>query len=124
MNLKELRKKLQDKEIDTKLRTDNPVWEDGYERAMRDVRSWLSELDEPEKVTIPQCIATLIEENKTYGLRTPLSIAYYIAESISSGDKHYQWLKDEGNQKLLLNAIASGYEIEGTPKGLIQVKQL
>ncbi|KAF0336869.1 DUF1642 domain-containing protein [Pediococcus acidilactici] len=72
----------------------------------------LDELDESQKVTITQCVANLIEKSKTYGLRTPLSTAYYIAESLSSGDKHYQWLKDENNQRLLLNAIANGYEVE------------
>lgn len=84
----------------------------GYSDALQLSIDSANELVVSEKVTIPQYIATLIEENKTYGLRTPLSTAYYIAESLSSGDKYYHWLKDKRNQKLLLHAIADGYEVE------------
>ncbi len=84
----------------------------GYSDALQSAIDSANELVVSEKVTIPRSIATLIEENKMHGLQTPLSTVYYIAESISSGDKHYQWLKDEGNQKLLLHAIADGYDVE------------
>ena len=71
-------------------------------------------LDEPKKVVIPQFVADWIEEAKLYSGNEvdPLGIIYWMGDYIGSKEPHCEWLKNIYNQKLLLNAIVNGYEVE------------
>jgi hypothetical protein len=70
-------------------------------------------LNEPKKVVIPQFAADWITKTKANFTDEPLYTAEVIANAIDEGtDYHFDWLEDVENQKLLLNAIANGYEVE------------
>ncbi|MEF7476171.1 DUF1642 domain-containing protein [Pediococcus pentosaceus] len=74
----------------------------------------MEQLDEPKKVIIPQFVASWIEEAKLYSGNEvdPLGIIYWMGDYIGSKEPHCEWLKNIYNQKLLLNAIVNGYEVE------------
>lgn len=90
--------------------------EDGltYLDGIQDAADLARQLDEPEKVVIPQFVDDWIEEAKLYSGNEvdPLGIIYWMGDYIGSKEPHCEWLNDIGNQKLLLNAIANGYEVE------------
>lgn len=81
-------------------------------------------LDEPKKVVIPQFVADWIEEYEQYGFQDKLSTVYWLIENTGDDDNHFDWLDDDGNQKLLLNAIANGYEVEKEPKYRVPLPNL
>lgn len=74
----------------------------------------MEQLDEPKKVIIPQFVADWIKESKIYYVDEvdPLGIIYWMGDYIGSKEPHCEWLKNIYNQKLLLNAIVNGYEVE------------
>ncbi|WP_415379989.1 DUF1642 domain-containing protein [Pediococcus pentosaceus] len=84
----------------------------------------VEQLDEPKKVIIPQFVADWIEDAKLYSGNEvdPLGIIYYMGDYIGSEEPHFEWLKNIDNQKLLLNAVANGYEIEKEKKYLVKIK--
>ena len=90
--------------------------EDGltYLDGIQDAAALARQLDEPEKVVIPQFVADWIEEAKLYSGNEvdPLGIIYWMGDYIGSKEPHCEWLKNIYNQKLLLNAIVNGYEVE------------
>ena len=80
----------------------------------------VEQLDEPKKVIIPQFVDDWIEEySKDFA---PLGIVYQILNRSLEKDVQNHWRNDEGNQKLLLNAVANGYEVEKEPKYLVRIK--
>lgn len=97
---------------------------DGYSDAMTDAINVVEELDESQKVIIPQFVADWIKEAKVYSGNEvdPLGIIYFMGDYFSSTDPHYEWIYDIDNQKLLLNAIANGYEVEKEPKYYVKIK--
>lgn len=75
-----------------------------------------SELDEPQKVTVPQFMADWIEKNKgsLFGLNY---------DSVSS--EIYDWVyEEEGNLKKLHLACAIGYTVEKEKKYTVKIKSL
>ncbi|MGI1808142.1 DUF1642 domain-containing protein [Pediococcus pentosaceus] len=78
-------------------------------------------LDEPKKVVIPKLIAKLIEGASVIYGNEPLRIAHGIVAKGTSNDNGGSWLSDVNNQKLLLNAIANGYEIEKEKKYRVKI---
>lgn len=80
-------------------------------------------LDEPKKVVIPQFIAEWIEEAKIYSDNEvdPLGIIYWM-DDCNGSEPRYKWLKNIDNQKILLNAIANGYEVEKEKKYRVKIK--
>lgn len=84
----------------------------------------MKQLDEPKKVVIPQFVADWIEEAKLYSGNEvdPLGIIYYMGDYIGSKEPHCEWLKNIYNQKLLLNAIANGYEVENKIEKYVRLK--
>lgn len=81
-------------------------------------------LDEPKKVVIPKLIAKLIEGASLIYGNEPLRIAHGIVAKGTSNDSGGSWLSDVNNQKLLLNAIANGYEVEKEPKYRVPLPNL
>ena len=82
----------------------------GYSIALQEAISLAKKLDESKKVVIPQFVADWIEEyRKDFA---PLGIVHQIVtKNLDKGVQNH-WRNDEANQKLLLNAIANGYEVE------------
>ncbi|MBY4581318.1 DUF1642 domain-containing protein [Pediococcus pentosaceus] len=78
-------------------------------------------LDEPKKVVIPKLIAKLIEGASVIYGNEPLRIAHGIVAKGTSNDNGGSWLSDVNNQKLLLNAIANGYEVEKEKKYRVKI---
>lgn len=95
----------------------------GYFDGLKYAVDLAEKLEEPKKVVIPKFVANWIEEAKIYSDNEvdPLGIIYWMDDCIGS-EPHYEWLKNIDNQKLLLNAIANGYEVEKEPKYLVKIK--
>lgn len=82
----------------------------------------LRQLDEPQKVTIPQFVADWIEETKKeLSLREAMSQGYAPHEV----DSWLRKMDQDGaclNQELLAHAWLDGYEVEKEPKYTVKVK--
>lgn len=83
-------------------------------------------LDEPKKVVVPQFVDDWIEKAKVYygDEVNLLGIVYWIRNYCADIELHYEWLKNIDNQKLLLNAIANGYEVEKEKKYRVRLPEL
>ena len=85
---------------------------EAYEEVLKD----LKQLDEPQKVIVPQFVADWIEKNRgsLFGLNY---------DSVSS--EIYDWVyEEEGNLKKLHLACAIGYEVEKEPKYTVKIKSV
>lgn len=71
----------------------------------------LEQLDEPQKVTIPQFVADWIEHAKfeDYHLLGAMD-----AIAISGRKKLYEWFREDDNMELFARAWLDGYEIQET----------
>lgn len=94
----------------------------GYSDGLDYAINLVEKLDEPKKVVIPKLIAKLIEGASVIYGNEPLRIAHGIVAKGTSNDSGGSWLSDVNNQKLLLNAIANGYEVEKEPKYFVRIK--
>ncbi|MEM1455711.1 DUF1642 domain-containing protein [Pediococcus pentosaceus] len=95
----------------------------GYCDALGEAIDLASTLDEPKKVVIPQFVDDWITRFKANFIDGPIYTAEFIADDINEGtDYHFDWLEDVDNQKLLLNAIANGYEVEEEKEYLVRIK--
>ncbi|WP_432737585.1 DUF1642 domain-containing protein [Pediococcus pentosaceus] len=105
---------LQKEEDDNAQEAEDNGYGSGYYDGLDYAVDLAEKLDEPKKVVIPQFVADWIEEAKLYSGNEvdPLGIIYFMGDYFSSTDPHYEWIYDIDNQKLLLNAIANGYEVE------------
>ncbi|MCV3324955.1 DUF1642 domain-containing protein [Pediococcus pentosaceus] len=97
---------------------------DGYFDGLKKAIKLTKELDEPKKVVIPQFVADWIAEAKSYYINDvdSLGIVYWICNHCTDTESNYEWLKNIDNQKLLLNAIANGYEVEKESKYYVKIK--
>ena len=82
----------------------------------------IGQLDEPQKVTVPQFVADWYEENKT-------NLEYNIWEYIYNWDKQNVsqikiWFDYSSNKPLqtLINIKQFGYEVEKEPKYTVKIK--
>lgn len=75
----------------------------------------LRQLDEPQKVTIPQFVADWIEECKTKEKRL-LRALLYTPGMVNS------WVDNSDNQETFALAWLFGYEVEKEPKYTVRVK--
>ncbi|MCQ9197080.1 DUF1642 domain-containing protein [Pediococcus pentosaceus] len=117
--VKAIEKHMADKAVLSKQDAYYAGYFDGLEKAV----DLAEKLDEPKKVVIPQFVADWIEEAKIYSDNEvdPLGIIYWMDDCIGS-EPYYEWLKNIDNQKLLLNAIANGYEVEKEKKYRVKIK--
>ena len=82
-------------------------------------RNWMLEsieqLDEPQKVTIPQFVADWIKRSKQEkrNLRNALN---------NGGEKMRLWFLDQENYDLFARAWLDGHEVEKEPKYTVRVK--
>ena len=77
------------------------------------------QLDEPEKVTIPQFVAQYIEWTKgeDYHLLGAMDTI------MTSRKKNlYEWFYDDDNMELFARAWLDGYEVEKEPKYIVKLK--
>jgi hypothetical protein len=79
----------------------------------------VSELDEPEKVKVPQCVHKYIQEAKKYNWDLQ-----DLMKSIDDEDSEelQRWFYHECNQETLARAWLDGYEVEEEKRYLVKVK--
>lgn len=83
----------------------------------------ISELDEPEKVKVPQFVADWIEvckEHLTSSLYTAMNPSF-MRENNQSIDLAL-WIKNKSNQETFARAWLDGYEVEKEPKYTVKFK--
>lgn len=93
--------------------------------AIGDVLKNLRELDEPEKVTIPQFVADWIDvckENLAIGLYTAMNPDFL--EQWNKSDELISWSKKTSNQEIFARAWLDGYEVEEEKRYLVKMKGL
>ena len=76
----------------------------------------IKQLDEPQKVKIPQCVADWIKECKEKG---DLSLGGAIQLPCP---EIYEWLMDWNNQETFARAWLDGYEVEKEKRYVVKVK--
>ena len=86
-----------------------------------------SELDEPQKVTVPQFVADWIEYCKNTGLTLKQALmlgeVYFLSYANQEDfTKLKEFLKVENNQELFARAWLDGYEVEKEPKYTVKCK--
>ena len=80
----------------------------------------ISELDEPQKVVVPQFVADWIEECKVKGIA--LGYALYCSKK-ASDKKTYGWVvKSLDNQETFARAWLDGYEVEKEKRYWVKLK--
>lgn len=89
---------------------ENGEYPEGYASGCRYAIELLEDLQE-KKVIIPQFIADWIENDLDYVGKEPVNIVRGAVEDGDCGPRG-EWLDSIDNQKLFLNAIANGYEVE------------
>lgn len=90
-------------------------------------RNWILEsikqLDEPQKVKVPQFVADWIEvckENLAIGLYTAMNPDFL--KQYNKSDKLISWVRKSNNQNLFARAWLDGYEVEEEKRYIITLK--
>ena len=87
------------------------------------VLALIKQLDEPEKVKVPQCVADWIEVCKEH-LTTSLYTAMnpdFMKENNQSFD-FILWIKKKTNQETLARAWLDGYDVEEEKRYLVKIR--
>lgn len=77
--------------------------------------NYVEQLDEPQKVTVPECVAEYIEAHRKWGPEI------FIGDWLADNDAVYKWLynnsEKENNRRFLIavKAFVEGYEVEKEP---------
>lgn len=79
----------------------------------------IEQLDEPQKITIPQVVADWIEWTKNQGLDLQDAMNLISGEE---NEKLLRWFYNESNQETFARAWIDGYEIEKEPKYTVKIK--
>nr|DAS60007.1 MAG TPA: Protein of unknown function (DUF1642) [Caudoviricetes sp.] len=79
----------------------------------------LEQLDEPQKITIPQVVADWIEWTKKDGLDLQDAMNLISGEE---NEKLLRWFYHESNQETFARAWLDGYEIEKEKRYLVKMK--
>lgn len=80
----------------------------------------IEQLDEPEKVTIPQCVHKYIQEAKEYNWDLQ-DLMKYIDDEDS--EEFQRWFYHECNQETLARAWLDGYEVEEEKRYTVVMKE-
>ena len=92
-----------------------------YEELLED----LKQLDEPQKVVVPQFVADWYEKNKDeFELNLWVFLTDFDEENIDMSERFGIWLGDEDNNPIqtLVNMHQFGYEVEEEKRYLVKVK--
>ena len=111
MNVKELIERIK--------RLDEPYLKQEF------VLELVKQLDEPQKVKVPQCVADWIEKCKTYEhFVVSLSFALQptVWEKNNLSDTCIDWLMNANNQDVFARAWLDGYEVEEEKRYLVKFK--
>lgn len=85
----------------------------------------IEQLDEPQKVTIPQFVADWIEKCKAIK-KFKVSLAYALNSEVWSennlSDKCIDWLYNTNNQEIFARAWLDGYEVEKEKRYYVRFK--
>lgn len=79
----------------------------------------IEQLDEPQKITIPQVVADWIEWTKKDGLDLQDAMNLIAGEQ---NEKLLRWFYHESNQETFARAWLDGYEIEKEKKYTVKIK--
>ena len=79
----------------------------------------LKQLDEPEKVKVPQCVADVIEGAREQSPELEDALHY----TWGNGTKEFtEWYNKKSNRDLFARAWLNGYEVEKEKRYLVKVK--
>ena len=95
--------------------------------AIGDVLKNLRELDEPQKVKVPQFVADWIRKCKTFkSFAVSLSFALQpsVWEANGLSDESIEWLANAENQEIFARAWLDGYEVEKEKRYIVKVKAI
>jgi hypothetical protein len=112
MKLKELIEKYEEYE--------NGLFDFGAKIACQNFLKDLQQLDEPEKVKVPQCVHKYIQEAKEYNWDLQ-----DLMKSIDDEDSEdlQRWFYHECNQETLARAWLDGYDVEEEKRYTVVVKE-
>lgn len=79
----------------------------------------IEQLDEPQKITIPQVVADWIEWTKKDGLDLQDAMNLIAGEQ---NEKLLRWFYHESNQETFARAWLDGYTVEKEPKYTVKIK--
>lgn len=79
----------------------------------------IEQLDEPQKITIPQVVADWIEWTKKDGLDLQDAMNLIAGEE---NEKLLRWFYNESNQETFARAWLDGYEVEKEKKYTVKIK--
>lgn len=84
------------------------------------VLDMIEQLDEPQKVTVPQFVADWIEECKNDDFHL-----FGAMEEISSNQKKLDyWFREDDNMEILARAWLDGYEVDEEKRYLVKMKSI
>ena len=91
----------------------------GYAVWWEDVKEILEQLDEPEKVKIPQFVADVIEGAREQSPELEDALQY----TWGNGTKEFtEWYNKKSNRDLFARAWLDGYEVEKEKRYLVKIK--
>nr|DAN70235.1 MAG TPA: Protein of unknown function (DUF1642) [Caudoviricetes sp.] len=79
----------------------------------------VSRLDEPQKVTIPQFVADVIEDAREHSSELEQAFQYVWW---SESDEFTEWYRKKSNRDVFARAWLDGYEVEKEPKYTVKFK--
>lgn len=122
MNKEELIEQL--KELKYKYYTNELFWKD-YSTAINDAIVLAKQLEEPQKVKVPQFVADWYEENKDeFELNLWVFLTEFNEENIDMSERFGIWLGNEDNSPIqtLVNMHQFGYEVKKEKRYLVKFK--
>ena len=104
---------------------ENGLFDIGAKAACQIFLKDLQQLDEPQKVKVPQFVADWIEKCKTFKhfvVSLSFALQPIVWEENNLSDKCIDWLMDANNQNTFARAWLDGYEVEKEKRYLVKVK--
>ena len=110
------------KELIERIANLDRVYGEKYYVALENVLDLVRQLDEPQKVVVPQFVADYIKDAKYYEWDLD-DVFDHIAEE-SEESEIYIWFYPLGNVDILARAWLDGYEVEKEKRYLVKIKNL
>ena len=108
------------KELIEKIANLDRVYGEKYYVALEDVLDLVKQLDEPQKVKIPQYVANVIEEAREESLE--LEDAFEYARDVAFRGEIGEWFMKLQNRNNFARAWLDGYEVEKEKRYLVKLK--